>query len=266
MLARSDEKNSFAKAKRKIAESTPTTKEECHRAKRRRVEAALDALRLNEGSVKIDAKGRPDAEGATALAANGYDAAAFTQLHHDWKDANLGELLALSDPSTDSVLFLDHWVTSAEVGRLRTTDALLVAGFAAKRCYCANPDAAIVAQLRRRRVHAVKGTFAEALRTTWHKHTFEVVYADFCYASAELVKADLATLFDDEGAKRRPRVLAWTLTGRAEGSLHERLAAVHEFVCDRGYKPALGTMAASWRTFRPSSVVTGFYALADALG
>jgi hypothetical protein len=253
----SDE-NTSRKTKRKLSESTPLLTDESHQTKRRKVEAALGTL-LEEGSVQIDAKGRPDAEGVTALASKGYDAAAFTKLHHDWKDANLGELLSLSTPSSDSVLFLDHWVTSAKDKRLRTTDALLAAGFAAKRCYCANPDAAIVGQLKRRRVRAVKGTFAGALHAIWREHTFEVVYADFCYASAEHVKADLATLFDDEGMRRRPRVLVWTLTGRAEGSLHGRLAAVHEFTCNRGYKPALGTMAASWRTFRPSSVVTGFY-------
>lgn len=82
-------------------------------------------MQLEEGSVQINAEGRPDAAGAIALAAKGYDAAASTQLHHDWKDANLGELLALSNLASDSMLFLDHWVTSAEDKRLRTTDALL---------------------------------------------------------------------------------------------------------------------------------------------
>lgn len=108
-------------------------------------------------------------------------------------------------------------------------------------------------------MRAVKGTFAEALRTTWRKHTFEVVYANFCYASAEHVNADLGTLFDDAGMKRRQRILAWTLTGRAEGCLHNRLAVVHDFLIKRGYYPASGSMAASWRSFRPSSDVTGFY-------
>ncbi len=223
------------------------------------METRLEALQLEEGSVGIDEQGRPDEVGRALLAAKGYGAEAFTTLHHDWKDANLEELLALCRPATDSALFLDHWTISAEDGRLRTTDALLRAGFEATRCYCANPDEAIVARVRERGAHAEQSTFAHALRTTWRDRAFDVVYADFCYASAERAIGDLEALFTSGATQRRPRVLAWTLTGRAEGGLHQRLAKVHDFLERRGYRPALESMTASWRTFGPSSVVTGFY-------
>ncbi len=228
-------------------------------AKRRKAEADLDKLQLQEGSVCVDARGRPSVDGVAALASIGYDPETFTQIHHKWKDANLHELLALCRPAADSVLYLDHWTSTAENRGLRTTDVLLdFAGFAPERCYCANPEEAIVSRLRERRVKGECSMLADALKTAWRDETFEVVYTDFCYGSAEHVTDDLKILLD-RASPRSPRVLAWTLTGRAEGAFHNRLAAVHDFLDARRYRPALGSVAASWRTFRPSSVVTGFY-------
>ena len=75
--------------------------------------------------------------------------------------------------------------------------------------------------------------------------------------------ADLMTLFNDDRPRRRPRVLIYTITKRTEGCLHGRLAAMHEFLLLRGYRPALESLQASWQTFKPSGVVTGFYVLGE---
>ena len=83
--------------------------------RRRAVDFALEAMQLDEGCVVINARGVPDATSSVMLMAKRYNPAAFTALHHDWKNEILDQLLALSIPTTDKSLFLDHWVTCANV-------------------------------------------------------------------------------------------------------------------------------------------------------
>lgn len=160
-----------------------------------------------------------------------------------------------------SILYLDHWAAGPEDGRLRSTDALLEYGWSPDRCFCANPDAEIVAALLRRGVQAQQLSFAEALQGPWADEDIGAVYADFCYGSAAKICADLGSLLDRPG-RARPQVLVYTMTRRGEGMLHERLNIVSRFLGDRGYRFAGDNpLAPEQMTFEPSAVVTTFCVL-----
>jgi hypothetical protein len=226
--------------------------------------AALQNLSsaLKDEAIEIDEEGRPASEAAKeTLAARGYDAATFTEIHRSWKNIVMERFLELLVHKEDKVLYLDHWAVDKKDGRLRTTDTLLDLGWPPSNCFCPNPCPEIVSALKERDVNTVELKFAEALDGPWtggEEYAFDAVYADFCYGSAENICDDLEVLF--KNCKRRlPRVVAYTITRRGESMFHERLNRVNGFLGRKGYR-WLGkeTLEPEQLTFAPSGVVTTF--------
>jgi len=227
------------------------------------ISADIRELILPEGQVECDQGGQLTVTSRAALREAGYDVARFTMLHHEWKDANIQALISLCRVATDRALVLDHW-SDVEQTRLRTVDALLEAGLAQHRCYCANPDEEICWAVEARGAEAVAATFAQSLQEggAWRSVAFDVVYGDFCYGNEEKVRADLELLLSRHDLPK-PRILVYTLTGRGKGTMVERLDTIHDFLTDHGYVPALdGRLRKSRRIFAACSVATCFYRLA----
>ena len=231
----------------------------------------------------MEASGQVTKEGHEVLKKKGYDASTFTDMHHRWKDGILSEVVALSssmlrESSSLSALYLDHWgrpadsasgsADGAQTGNdtLRTTEALLRAGFQPKNCYSANLDKSIVERLQKYGANAYHGSLADALSSAkgkWpHDKAFDIIYADFCYGDVTKVLHDLALILKRGGVK----VLSYTMTGRGEGMLHERIGLVHDYLSAEGFRLARDTRGDSEHTFAPSSVFTAFYKSCTVVG
>jgi len=130
------------------------------------------------------------------------------------------------------IFFLDSWSDITGL-RLRTTTALLQAGHHAVNLFSANPDDAIVSQLRRNGVTTQHGTWAES---SFRK--YDGIYLDLCSGSAGYLQSQLeiATLRSNEGC-----MLAWTLTERDFNGepLLLRAYGLIDFLKSLGWAPAM---------------------------
>ena len=128
--------------------------------------------------------------------------------------------------------FLDSWCQK-EGFQLRTVGALLRAGHEAGNLFSANPDEAIVKQLRREGVTAHHGSWAES-----PFRSYDGIYLDLCSGSESYLRLQL----EIATSRSNPScVLAWTLTERdfAGEPLLLRAFGVNDFLLSLGWRPGM---------------------------
>ena len=159
--------------------------------------------------------------------------------HAAAKDAaNTRWLELLRGRVTGPLFYLDSW-RGVEGFELRSTEALLRAGFRSEQLHSANPDKGIVSALAR---HGVRAFLGEWLEAPWPSEGFAGVYLDLCCGSAGYMQRQL------EAACSRASpgcVLGWTLVERDfEGeALLLRVLRLGDFLRSRGWEAAGG---ATW--------------------
>lgn len=87
-----------------------------------------------------------------------------------------------------------------------------------------------------------------------HRCIFPIFKAT-SYGDVRKVLHDLALILKRDGVK----VLSYTMTGRGESMLHERIGLVHDYLSAEGFRLARDTRGDSEHTFAPSFVFTAFY-------
>jgi hypothetical protein len=234
----------------------------------------------------------------------GYNASNFEDLHHEFKNAMNSEFINLAtnpcaaflsssssysssrsrrgqqeevlSAANAKVLYLDDWATARDSGNLRTTEALLAAGFTAPHLYCANPDVSVVERLSCYGVNAQCSTIAEAFdgQRKWGASIsgggslqeyepgdilFDAIYADFCYGSSENIIYDLRLLLP-----KAKRLLAYTMTRRGQGSMVKRVGEIKDFLLENGFDLARETHSASEHEFAQAGVFTSFFVRVSA--
>ena len=208
--------------------------------------------------------------GAAGVTAPGFNAGAFDQLHHAFKDYVNAELCELA-PATGPILYLDHWADDTAKTSLRTTEAMLK-HFSPTQLFCVNPNGAIVNRLRQYGVHAQQGTLADVVgseRTrTCEDRAFQgrgvpvfgAVYLDLCTAAANEVLNNLELLKDQLAPEA---LLCYTMTGRDWNgkTMVHRCFSIHEYLESHDFHFSRGSHARSVFEFRsPStSVMSCFY-------
>jgi hypothetical protein len=157
----------------------------------------------------------------------------------------LADRACAGSETTSKVFYLDDFKEAQGGLQLRTTEALLRAGFCGGQLFSANTSEAVVSALRRRGVQAFHGAWDDRC---WDRERFAGIYLDLCAGSAgyAIQQLELASHRSEPGC-----VLAWTITERDyEGEdlllRHNQLA---DLLTERGWRPACG------RHLRPSTLL-----------
>jgi hypothetical protein len=152
---------------------------------------------------------------------------------------------ACAGSDISKVFYLDDFKEARGGLQLRTTEALLGAGFRGDQLFSANKSEAVVNALRRRGVHSFHGAWDDCY---WDQESFSGIYLDLCTGSAgyAIQQLELASHRSEPGC-----ILAWTITERDyEGEdLLLRNNNLVDLLMERGWRPACG------RHLRPSTLL-----------